>query len=300
LLTRFRECTGGVAVPEILATAGAWVTLFCHDPAAAVAAALAALPLVAVVGAKWEWDCNGRILLAERNVARDTKLSRVPDEGRDRVGVVHTGEKVQALTWQWPGDGRVFLVPQEILDITAKSISLTKDLIIVAGHLYREQHYPENRVVETSYRQLAELLALEWAGKRLVEDLDDALTLARWFTIRNHPVIRKLYPDGRIKEISRDTFGFIDRVSRVVMKEGREIPRNRQPLEIYLSEMYAFAVKKLPATPVPVAALEAAHKAPHRLRTPAKSLAYYLASRVPLQRVSLTLATLAEDRKSVV
>lgn len=254
----------------------------------------AAVPVVAgMKNSGWEWNCGGRVLLAERNVARDAKLAWIPEQGENKTAAVHTGEKIQAITWQWPGDNRVFLVPSEVLDALARNVSLTKDVIIAVGHLFKKQHYPENRMFETSYRQLAELLALRWAGKRLIEDLDDALTLARWLTIRNHPVIRKLYPDGRIKELSHDTFGFIDRVSRIEIRDGHKIPRNRQPLEVCLSEMYAFVIKKLPAAPVPVAAIELAHKSPQRLRTPVKSLVYYLASRVPLKKIQLSLTTLA-------
>lgn len=262
---------------------------------------LAALPLAAGAvkekrerGRGWEWECGGEILMAERNVARDARLGQAPKEGAQLpAAVAHTGEKVSAITWQWPGDGRVFLVPREILELMG-IMPMVKDVIIAAGHMYREQHYPGSKIVKTSYRQLADLLALEWAGGRLVRDLDDALTLARWVTIKNYPVIRKLYRDGRVKEFSRDTFGFIDRVSRIEIREGRRIPRNKQPLEICLSEMYAFAVKTLPAAPVPMAALEAAHRAPQRLRTPVKNLVYYLASRVPLGKVQLALPTLAE------
>ena len=247
-----------------------------------------------MAGKKWEWECGGKIIFAERNTARDVKLCQSPREGVKKVSTLHTGEKIQVVSWQWPGDSRVFIVPAEILEILATYMTLTKDVIITAGHLYREQHYPNNRMIETSYRQLAELLGLEWAGKRLINDLSNALTLARWLTIHNHPVIRKLYPNGRVREFSRDTFGFIDRVSRIEIREGRKIPRNKQPLEIVISEMYASAIKKMPAAPVPVAAIEAAHKAPQRLRTPVKNLTYYLASRVPLERVKLSILTLAD------
>lgn len=243
---------------------------------------------------RWEWDCGGKVLLAERNAARDAKLSRVPTQGKEKVSVFHTGETTQAITWQWPGDSRVFLVPSEILDALARNISLAKDVIIAAGHLYREQHHPNDRVVRTSYRELAEKLGLVWAGGRLVRDLDDALLVARWLTIKNHPVIRKVYPDGRVREKADLTFGFINFYERLTVVEGKTIPHNKQPLRVCLSEPFSYTIKKLPAAPVPVAALEAAHKAPQRLRTPAKSLVYYLASRVPLQRVSLALLTLAD------
>ncbi|MGB9887683.1 MAG: hypothetical protein ACPLRW_11915 [Moorellales bacterium] len=245
-------------------------------------------------GNGWEWDCGGEVLLSERNVARDARLAQVPARGYEQDGIVHTGERELVVTWQWPGDGRVFLVPARILELVPRHIGLARDIIAVTGHLYRQQHYPDNRTVTTSYRQLAEMLRLEWAGQRLVNDLDEALLIARWITIRDYPVIRKLFPDGHIKEQSRYTFGFINHFARLEIREGRKIPRNLQPLEIGLSEMYAHAIKILPAAPIPLAALEATHVAPRSLRIPAKNLVYYLASRVPLQHVKLSLATLVE------
>ncbi|WP_334110873.1 hypothetical protein [Thermodesulfitimonas autotrophica] len=245
----------------------------------------------------WTWDQAPAVLYAERNVARDVKLSRCPDQAVQKCGQpLHTGEIKDALRWQWPGDAddRVFLVPADLLEIVKPSLPLSRDLIIVVGHLFRIQHYPENRMIETSFRQLTELLALEWAGGKTVEALDNALTLARWLTIKNYPVIRKLYPNGQVKELSHDTVGFIDRVSRIVIRNGKEIPANKQPLEIYLSETYALAIKKLPAAPIPITALEVAHKAPRRIRTPIKNLALYLASRVPLQQVILSKEKLAD------
>lgn len=257
---------------------------------------LAALPLAAG-GTKekrgWEWDCGGGILLAERNTARDAKLARVPPKGYEKSGAIHTGEKEVVVAWEWPGDGRVFLVPVELLGNLRTSISLCKDVVIVVGHMYREQNYPSNRIITTSYRQLADMLALGWAGGKTIEDLDQALTLARWLTIQNYPVIRQLTVNGNIKEMSRDTFGFINQISRITIREGKQIPRNRQSLEITISELYALMLRRLPAAPVPVAALEAAHKAPQRVRTPVKSMAYYLASRVPLSYVQLSLSNLA-------
>lgn len=257
---------------------------------------LALVPLAGGVKEKrekrWEWNCEGKLVLAERNVARDVKLGRTPGEGTQRPAFTHTGENVTAVTWQWPGDGRVFLVPTEVLGVLPQ-VSLTKDVIIAAGHLYREQHYPADRKIETSYRQLAETLALAWAGGRIAKDLEEALTLARWLTIQNYPVIRKLSPSGHVKELSQDTFGFIDHVSRIVIREGKKIAYNRQPVEITLSQLYTLMLKKLPASPVPLAALEAAHRAPIRLRTPAKTLVYYLASRVPLTHISLAQDTLS-------
>lgn len=245
-------------------------------------------------GRGWEWECGGEVLLSERNVARDTRLAQVPVKGYEQDGVIHTGERETVVTWQWPGDGRVFLVPARILELVPRNMALARDIIAVTGHLYRQQHYPDNHTVITSYRQLAEILRLEWAGQRLVNDLDNALLIARWITIRDYPVIRKLFPDGHIKEQSRHTFGFIDHFSRLEIREGRKIPRNLQPLEIGLSDMYAHAIKTLPAAPIPLTALEATHAAPRSLRVPAKNLMYYLASRVPLQYVKLSLATLTE------
>ncbi|SMB96043.1 hypothetical protein SAMN00808754_1388 [Thermanaeromonas toyohensis ToBE] len=255
----------------------------------------------AVEGARWEWDCGDPVLLVDRNVARDVKLTRVPPKG-NVVGAtaMHTGEEVDAIAWKWPDDGRVFLVPRELLRQLKPTMPLVRDVIVAAGHLYRTSGYPENRVIETSYRQLAQTLALSWTGKlvadkeKVIGPLEMALTLARWLTIKGQPVIRRVDQHGRIEEISYETFGFIDRVSRIAVRNGRELPVNKQPLEIELSAMYTLMLEMLPAVPFPVKALEAAHRAPRRLRTATKNLAYYLAGRVPLEKITLAVSTLAD------
>lgn len=260
----------------------------------ATAKKTALLPLAAGIAKSWQWDCEGNLLLAERNVARDPKISRIPEKGLEETGITHTGEKLPVITWRWPGDNRIFAVPKEILGVLSHNISLSRDVIIVLGHLFREQHYPKDRIIETSFHELAGKLCLEWAGGRLVSDLEDAILIARWLTIKNHPVIKKIYPDGRVREKVNLTYGFVNYYEKVTVMEGKNLPRNKQPLRICLSELYAFAIKNLPAAPIPVAALEAAHKAPQKLRTPAKSLTYYLASRVPLEKIQLSLSTLAD------
>ncbi|WP_027716922.1 hypothetical protein [Desulfovirgula thermocuniculi] len=296
LVAWLRSDRGAILADPLAALATGLLALAHHDPATIATLALVLVPVLAGMAAgagRWEWDCGGKVLLVEKNAARDSALARVPEEGIEKTTTTHTGEKVTAVTWQWEGDKRVFLIPANILETFITAAPLARDLILIVSHMYREQGFPADRVVVTSYRKLAENLGLAWGGTTTREDLENALLVARWYTIQNHPVIRKIQ-GGKVKEKGEITFGFISWWERLTMVDGRNIPRNKQPLRICLTEPYAWAIVHLPPAPVPALALEAAHKAPRRLKTPVKNLIYYLAARVPLERVSLSTNTLAE------
>ncbi|AEG15202.1 hypothetical protein Desku_1622 [Desulfofundulus kuznetsovii DSM 6115] len=222
----------------------------------------------------------------DRNIFLNPKLSNpIPEHG-----YLHTGQTTEVVAWRWPGDDRVFLIPAEFIEKFPGG--LARDVVAYIGQAYREQHYPEDLRVKIYLRQLATGIALGW-GTRTKEMLDDCLAFARFFTIQNYPfsILRK---DGTVKTVEKRTFGFVDDVGRVTVWDGREIPPNKQWYNIYLSRLYAEALKTMPAAPFPVAALEAAHRAPRKLITPAKNLAYYLAARVPAQKVRLLIPTIQE------
>lgn len=244
----------------------------------------------------WKWNCGGRILLADRNVARDRNMFRPPKIPDDKIspqsGLTHTGERTNVIAWQWPGDNRIFLVPVELFAQTRLS-GLVRDLVAATGQLYREQGFPADRQVSTSYRQICAMLGLAYNG-RVAQEIGMGFAYARCFTIVNHPVIIEITKSGRIKKEVKTTFGFLDQVTQASIIDGRKVPVDRAPVTVVLSEMYAAALQLLPSVPVPVAALEAARRAPWRLVGPAKNLVYYLSARVPAQRVRLLLPTLLD------
>jgi hypothetical protein len=152
-------------------------------------------------------------------------------------------------------------------------------------------------------RELAGALGMRWYGETTADALCSALDVARMMTVRNMPVRQLVTPPrkkGQKKPpepgylVVRVTFGFLDSWGRVVEYEKKIIPKNRQWCVAYLSRIYSEIIKKLPLAPVPAKAIEAANAAPPRVRGAAKNLAYYLASRVPSQKVRLLLPTMRD------
>ena len=261
------------------------------DPGAAGVGA--AVPVMGgTVKKGWEWDYGGRVMYVTRDVARDRNIFRVPSEGYQKEKNIHTGEIRDVVTWRWPGDERVFLVPIDLFQVASLG-GMIRDVVSATGQIYRDQHFPENRIITTSFRKIADIIGLEFNG-RVADELELCLAYARSFTVYNHPVITQLNKDGTIKKRSKVTFGFVDCVARVDILNGKPVPKNRAPIEITISNLYAAALKELPPAPLPCAALEAAHKAPRKLRPAIKNMAYFLAARVPAKKVKLLVPTMLE------
>ncbi|MBE3585366.1 MAG: hypothetical protein IMW94_04235 [Thermoanaerobacter sp.] len=259
----------------------------------AAATTAAAVPVgVGAVKKGWEWDCGGRVLYVSRDLARDRNMFRVPPEGYQKEANIHTGEIQDVVTWRWPGDDRVFLVPIELFQAASLG-GMIRDIISATGQIYRDQHFPEDRIITTSFRKIADVIGLEFNG-RVADELETCLAYARSFTVYNHPVISQLNKDGTVKKRSKVTFGFVDCVARVDILDGKPVPKNRAPIEITISNLYATALKELPPAPLPCAALEAAHKAPRKLRPAIKNIAYFLAARVPSKKIKLLIPTILE------
>ncbi len=240
----------------------------------------------------WQWECGSEILHIDRNIARDRNMFAVPliDDPPISQGQLHNGQVVGVVAWQWPGDDRVFLVPAELFYVTRLG-GLVRDVISATGQLYRDQGFPAQ--VTTSYRKIAELLGLSFNG-RVANEIEMCFAYARCFTVQNHPIIIQLDKTGKVRKQDKVVFGFIDYIARADIRDGKKIPKNRAPINIVLSNLYATALRELPPAPLPVAALEAAHRAPWKLATPAKNLAYYLAARVPMREIRLLLPTLRD------
>ncbi len=262
------------------------------DPGAGIGAAVPMVAGTIIKKKGWEWDYSGRIMHIPVDLARDKNMFLRPQiqEYPALQHPVHTGQVMDVVAWQWPRDERVFLIPREFLGKIPGGI--TRDVIAYVGQVFRDRGFPENLLVQIHLRQLAAGIALGW-GTRTKELLDNCLAFARFFTIQNYPV-SVLGKNGAVKSVEKRTFGFIDDIGRVTMWDGRKVPVNKQWYNIYLSRLYADALKTLPLAPFPVAALETAHRAPRKLVTPIKNLAYYLAGRVPAQKVRLLLPTIQE------
>ncbi|MCL6560242.1 MAG: hypothetical protein K6U74_15905, partial [Firmicutes bacterium] len=198
----------------------------------------------------WHWDCGGCILHLPAEISRDRNMFIRPQKQKYPVFQysVHTGQVMDVAAWQWPGDERVFLIPHEFIEKIPGGIA--RDVIAFVSQLFRTQGYPENLRVQIYLRQLAAGIALGW-GSRTKEMLDNCLAFARFFTIQNYPV-SVLGKNGTVKSVEKRTFGFIDDVGRVTVWDGRKIPQNKQWYNIYLSRLYADALKTLPAAPFPV------------------------------------------------
>lgn len=241
----------------------------------------------------WEWQHGGREIMVQRDVARDRYMFKTPTQGYSgKKANLHTGEVQEVVTWQWPGDERVFLVPAELFHV-ARLGGLVRDLVSAVGQLYRDQGFPAQGLVTTSYRKIAELLCLSFNG-RVADEIEMCFAYARCFTIQNHPIIVQLDKTGKVKRRDKVTFGFIDYVARTDILDGKPISKNRAPVTVAISRLYAAALRELPPVPFPVTAFEAAHRAPWRIQDAVKNMAYHLAGRVPCKKIRLMLSTIQE------
>lgn len=230
-----------------------------------------------------------KFLRAERNTARDTKLAQIPATGTEKTAKMRTGETTKVVTWQWQKENRVFVIPQKMAE-ALNELPFTRDVILAVGHIYRIQGCPPDCKIRTTAREIANVLGLKWEGS-LGGKIEDALTLARMLTIQN---TTKKYKKSKVWYEKIEVYGFIDGWTRVKTKNGKPIPENKQPLVIQLSEEFAEAIKNSPLISVPVAAIEAARKAPARCRTAAKNILFYLASLQPLDFVTISEEKLLE------
>lgn len=280
------------------------------DPGAA-GAGMAAVPVISGVSGvpKWEWECGGKMLLVNRDIARDRLLFASPKGNQEATEApidLHDGTRIDqpGLSWEWPGDGRVFLIPLELAE-RAGLLGLTRDVVAYLTRCYViEQREGSDNEIHFHMRELANALGLTWRGRDTVEALTHALDLGRALTVRNMPVrVKTRVPTNRertkfkeVVEVKRITFGFLDGWGRTVMRDGKPIPINKQPCSALLSRWYQHMLDKFPVAPVPAAAIEAANNAPARIRGAVKNLAYHLAARVPAPegKVRLLLPTLQE------
>ncbi|MCL6478822.1 MAG: hypothetical protein K6T65_10435 [Peptococcaceae bacterium] len=206
---------------------------------------------------------------------------------------VHSGEHMDVYAWRWEGDERVFLVPLELFEKGVGPSGLARDVISWAAQAFRDEHFPDDRNVYSSGKKIAESIGLAWNGRNC-QAIDDVIGFARYFTIQNYRVVKKVNKKGEVIEEELVNFGFFDETARIGMRNGVRYAPNRRPYRIQLSSRYADAVKNFPPAPVPVAALEAAHAAPWRVQDAVKNIAYHLAARVPAQEVRLLVSTLQE------
>lgn len=272
---------------------------------------LVGLPM-AIGTLKWEWDCRGKMMFTNRDIARDRHLFIPPrEENVEKKEIeapidLHDGSKINqpGLAWKWPGDGRVFLIPLELAE-RAGLLGLTRDVVAYLTRCYIiEQRGSGDNEIQFYMRELASALGLAWRGGNTVEALSHALDLGRALTVRNMPVrVKTRIPANRhrtkfreVVEVKRITFGFLDGWGRTIMRDGKLIPVNKQPCSAHLSRYYQHMLDKFPVAPVPAAAIEAANNAPPRIRGAVKNLAYHLAARVPAPegKVRLLLPTLQE------
>lgn len=242
----------------------------------------------------WTWDQGGKCLHVSRDVARDRNMFLpAPEVGAERKMYVHSGEHMDVCAWRWEGDERVFLVPMELLRRGVGPSGLARDVIAWSAQAFRDHHFPDDRNIYSSGKKIAESIGLAWNGRNC-QAINDVIGFARYFTIQNYQVVKKVNKKGEVTEYERVNFGFFEETARVCMRNGVEFAPNKRPYRIQLSERYAAAVKNFPPAPVPVAALEAAHAAPWRLQDAVKNLAYHLAARVPMVEIRLLIPTLQE------
>jgi hypothetical protein len=247
----------------------------------------------------WEWENSEKIIHTPRQICRDTVYFdfKKPREKKEllqsnaALAFLRNNKKMEKCArWNWPGDGRVFLIPVDMLQYMPET-SMFRDVIACISQIYREQGYPNNCLITTSYRQIADSLGLSWHGG-LSREISSLLTFAKYFTIENMKIVTELNKDGTIKNSEFRTFGFVAEWGREDITNGVKIPENKAKVLIDLTKTYADMIKNLVPAPVPVEALIQARTAPRRLISPAKNMIYRLAARVPQQKITYSTDTL--------
>lgn len=246
----------------------------------------------------WEWDNSEKLMQTPRQICRDTVFFEFKKPNQEieslqscaGIAITHDKKEKECVQWNWSGDGRIFKVPVDILQYMPDT-SMFRDVVACISQLYREQKYPPDYQIATSYRQIADNLGLSWNGG-LPKEIGDLLTFAKYFTIDNMRIITELNKDGTIKNSELRAFGFIAEWGREDITNGIKIPENKAKVLINLTKTYADMIKNLVPAPVPVEALIQARTAPRRLIGTTKNMVYRLAARVPQQKITYNTDTL--------
>jgi len=237
----------------------------------------------------WKWENSKSTTVLPVDFCRDRYVFDIPLVS-DKIDDYSSEDKV--FTWQRGNDQRYFSVPTNLITQLSVNNNLFRDIIACISQLYLNAKCPDTNTITTSIRGIANSIGISINGKKFKE-IENILTFARYYTIHNQ-LLRRV-EEKKIVEYST-TFSFIKSVLKETMINGKEVNPRGAKTHIKLNDIYAaiLSEKRLPKAPIPVAALQAANKAPRRLITPAKNLIYRLAARVPRGEVEYSLLTLKD------
>lgn len=189
---------------------------------------------------------------------------------------------------QWQNEAGTFWVPAELAS-KLSHLGMALPVFAAICELWLRQGQPENGIVRTSKSALCAMLGLSRGATNLAK-IDHILTLLSGFTIENRRVIVSM-KNGKVGEARDVTFGLIEYVSAISIKDGKEIPKNKQKTEIKLNTWTVWSLKNLPPARLPVAALKAVRKTGQKKSRHVLALLGWLSSQTGRKNVRLKLET---------
>ena len=227
---------------------------------------------------------------SEKTVALPVGFCRDPYIFNTETSSQNTKQLKNELVWWIPNDGRFFLIPVDFVNYFPVNNNVFRDTIACISQLYIASGFPENKVIETSLRQLTDNMGLAFNGNR-AEEIDRILSFASFYKIKQQRLHK--IDKGKVIEYESE-FSFLQAVDKVVAIDGVPVNLKTAKKEIMLSDKYADILKngRLPKAPVPVLALEIANNSPRPLITPMKNFVYNLAALIPRENPSYSLETL--------
>lgn len=239
----------------------------------------------------WEWERSRDTVTLPVGFCRDQYLFDT-DTPRQNMELLAQAKEQGRVSWQRKGDDRYFYIPTALINSLPVSSNLFRDTIACVSQMYIDHNYPDNNVITSSLRQIADNMGITFNGDR-AQEIDDILAFARFYTIQGQSLY-KIQKGITIKYES--TFGFIEYVNKEISIDGVLINPKVARTQIKINDIYAQILKdkKLPKAPVPVSALQKANQAPRRLITPTKNLIYNLSALIPKNEVEYSIIKLKE------
>ena len=229
----------------------------------------------------WEWENSEKQLFAPVTVCRQPELFNTTSLKNNEFEI-----NGNFITWEWPGDTPILTIPKTALtqlpEILPRTDSALRDIIAYLSTLYREQRYPRDNEIYTSFREIADSVGMAWWHTRRHE-IEDMLLFAKMIAIKKYP-FQTINPKTKKTVTEEVTFGFINDYGWIIkddLKNSNAIIPVHSTLRIALNKYFTRLIRETPIAPVPVEALLSAQKAPNRIIPIAKNIVYRLAARVP-------------------
>ena len=255
---------------------------------------------------------NKEIILVDKNLLANekttfckytskkiTEIEALPTKKKEIVvGQEKTTQLVKS--WYWLQDEqesmkRDYFLPVEMLSYLQHT-GLARDIMAVLMSKWFEDK-PADGEIKTSYYEIFKKLGFSDGGGNQ-ERVEEALRFLFFLRIENQKVIEELcQKTGVVKKKSNVTFGYVDGIKRTIMDDGKEIPKNKQPLIIHRNKYVVDGLKLcIPASVLEEMIQKIAKVSPKNTRAMRNFLYYFTGKQVGKEKtIRISFETLRKE-----